>query len=60
MTYSPAQEAIEYKIEVFHQNIETAPSQFQGPPSAELDQAWEDLYQCECQSVYTEATATGY
>lgn len=47
LTYSPAQEAIEYKVEVFHQNVESAPSQFQGPPSAELDQAWEDLYQCE-------------
>jgi len=47
LTYSPAQEAIRYKVQSFHQNIEDAPSEFQGPPSHQLDKAWTDLYQCK-------------
>lgn len=45
LTYSPAQDAIEYEVKVFHKGQEDMPSQFQGPSSPELDQAWEDLYQ---------------
>jgi hypothetical protein len=46
LTYSPAQDEIEYEVKVFHKGIEDAPSEFQGPPSAQLDNAWEDLYTC--------------
>ena len=51
LTYSPAQDAIEYEVKVFHKGQEDMPSRYQGPASPELDQAWEDLY--EGMSNYT-------
>lgn len=53
LTYSPAQEAIEYNVHVFQQGIEAQPGavppEFAGPPSNRLDQAWSDLYNCALQ-----------
>ena len=45
LTYSPAQDVIEYEVKVFHKGQEDMPSRFQGPPSPELDEAWESLYE---------------
>lgn len=61
LTYSPTQDFIEYEVKVFHKGQEDMPSKFQGPPSPELEQAWEDLYEgtlvlyfellCECMLI---------
>ncbi|KAG6863529.1 hypothetical protein C0991_005259 [Blastosporella zonata] len=43
--YSPAQEAVEYKSVKFHSILHGGtPDTFDGPPSPELDAAWEDIY----------------
>jgi hypothetical protein len=51
LTYSPAQTAIEYEVDVFRQGIEGEVNgvdpAFSGPPSDELDAAWSGLYNCE-------------
>jgi hypothetical protein len=49
LTYraAPAQEVLEYEIRKFHGGFHSDLSIYQGPPSDELDQAWEDLYNCE-------------
>lgn len=46
LTYSPAQDVIEYELKMYHSGISEAPVEFQGPPSKELDQAWDSLYNC--------------
>ncbi|ETS85696.1 hypothetical protein PFICI_03721 [Pestalotiopsis fici W106-1] len=43
LTYSPAQDAIRYKEQVFTNGF-TETSRYQGPPSKELDRAWWALY----------------
>ncbi|KAJ6589321.1 hypothetical protein B0H19DRAFT_235640 [Mycena capillaripes] len=42
--YSPAQDAIVYKKVKFHRGLEDDISIYERPPSAEVDQAWEELY----------------
>ncbi|KAG6856703.1 hypothetical protein H0H87_001492 [Tephrocybe sp. NHM501043] len=43
--YSPAQEAVEYKAVKFHSILHGGPPDvFDGPPSPELDAAWENIY----------------
>jgi hypothetical protein len=48
LTYSPAQDAIEYEVRVFNPAVkETLPAEFQQPPGEKLDAAWMSLYQCK-------------
>lgn len=51
LTYSPAQDSIEYEVKVFRQGFETRAGgvdpEFTGPPSDRLDKAWSDLYNCK-------------
>jgi hypothetical protein len=51
LTYSPAQTAVEYEVNVFRQGIEGevdgVDPAFAGPPSDELDAAWSGLYNCK-------------
>lgn len=51
LTYSPAQDEVEYVVKTFEQGIEGVPfgmsPEFEGPPSDRLDQAWSDLYNCK-------------
>ncbi|KAF4635476.1 hypothetical protein G7Y89_g2625 [Cudoniella acicularis] len=42
--YSPAQDALEYKTVVFHSNAASDSTPYQGPPSEEVDAAWDVLY----------------
>lgn len=46
LTYSPAQDMIEYEVKMYHKGVTEAPQEFQGPPSKELDRAWDSLYNC--------------
>ncbi|KAL0070222.1 hypothetical protein AAF712_002712 [Marasmius tenuissimus] len=43
--YSPALDAVEPEVKVFHVGFPGDLSPFQKPSSPELDQAWDDLYQ---------------
>lgn len=47
LTYSPAQDEIEYEVKMYHTGIEYAPAEFQGPPSESLDRAWDGIFNCE-------------
>ncbi|TFK38461.1 hypothetical protein BDQ12DRAFT_112969 [Crucibulum laeve] len=42
--FSPAQDVIEYEVKTFHVGFEGDMTVYQGEPSKELDEAWEDLY----------------
>lgn len=42
--YSPAQDAIEYETRVFHEGFGKDKSIYQQPPSPEVDEAWDELY----------------
>ncbi|CEJ92866.1 hypothetical protein VHEMI08494 [[Torrubiella] hemipterigena] len=44
LTYSPAQDEIEYEVKMYHTGIEYAPVEFQGPPSESLDRAWDSIF----------------
>lgn len=46
LTYSPAQNEIQYELRMHHTNIIDAPEEFQGPPSHTLDHAWDKLFNC--------------
>jgi hypothetical protein len=52
LSYSPAQDEVEYVLKVFEQGVDGVAGgmspEFQGPPSDELDEAWTNLYRCEC------------
>ena len=41
---APAEAAIEYKEVVFHNNFHEDRTPYQGPPTDEVDKAWNDLY----------------
>ncbi|KAJ6472292.1 hypothetical protein C8R47DRAFT_1221798 [Mycena vitilis] len=43
--YSPAQEAIAYKTVKFHRGLQDDIPIYERPPSAAVDQAWEELYE---------------
>ncbi|KAK7890231.1 hypothetical protein LTR67_008116 [Exophiala xenobiotica] len=45
LTYSPAQDEIEYRVQTFQQNLQDSLLEFQDPEM--VDQAWSDLYNCE-------------
>lgn len=47
LTYSPAQDEIEYEVKMYHTGIEHAPVEFQGPPSESLDRAWDSIFNCK-------------
>ncbi|PGH08527.1 hypothetical protein AJ80_07847 [Polytolypa hystricis UAMH7299] len=42
--YSPAQDAVRYKRTTFTTGFEGGLSKYQGPPSAENEKAWDELY----------------
>ncbi|KAJ6523043.1 hypothetical protein B0H19DRAFT_1277125 [Mycena capillaripes] len=44
LAIAPAQDIIEYKTVKFHRGLGDDVPLFEGPPSAEGDQAWEELY----------------
>lgn len=45
--YSPANDAVEWEAVVFHNNFHEDRTQYQGPPTDEVDKAWEGLYKSE-------------
>jgi len=40
-------EAVEYEWVTFENEFSTAPTKYRGKPTAELEQAWTDLWKCE-------------
>ncbi|KAJ5217761.1 uncharacterized protein N7469_011386 [Penicillium citrinum] len=42
--YSPVMEAVEYEWVTFENEFSTAPTKYRGKPTAELEQAWTDLW----------------
>lgn len=44
---APAQDAVEYETRVFHEGFGKDTSIYQQPPSPEVDEAWDELYNCE-------------
>lgn len=45
--FSPAQDALKPKIEIFEQGFGREATPYQGQPSPELDTRWEALYKCK-------------
>jgi len=51
---APAQDSVEYEIDVFKSNFGDDTTVYQGPPSDAVDTAWEELYN----SMFPRYTAT--
>ncbi|KID71225.1 hypothetical protein MGU_00905 [Metarhizium guizhouense ARSEF 977] len=45
--YSPANAVIEYETKVFAPGVGPSHSPYQGYPDDDMDDAWDDLYQCK-------------
>lgn len=43
---APVMEAVEYEWVTFENDFSTAPTKYRGKPTAELEQAWTDLWKC--------------
>ncbi|KAH8814556.1 hypothetical protein DL96DRAFT_1752818 [Flagelloscypha sp. PMI_526] len=56
LLYSPARDAVEYEVSVFHTGFHSDSSKYQGT-SDEVDKAWEDLYNGVFQRVTKEEAA---
>ncbi|KAJ8093875.1 hypothetical protein PM082_009742 [Marasmius tenuissimus] len=46
LLYSPANHLIEHQVTTFHSAIQGDMTEYMGPPSPEVDNAWDDLYKC--------------
>lgn len=44
---APAQDVLEYQTYTFDSGFGKGTTIYQGAPSDEVDQAWEDLYSCK-------------
>ncbi|KAK1220882.1 hypothetical protein PQX77_016316 [Marasmius sp. AFHP31] len=51
LLYSPANHLIEHQVTTFHSAIQGDTTEYMGPPSPEVDKAWNDLYKYGLQRI---------
>lgn len=58
--FSPASVASEWEAVVFHNNFHEDRTPYQGPPTDEVDKAWESLYKSECYKLPSRTSITHF